>query len=68
MIDVDGNGQIQASIDGLLAYGYMNIRSLPTPVVNNLTQQLADNLIPDNSTAIRDTGTEIASFIEGYMI
>jgi hypothetical protein len=67
MMDVDGDGAISAAIDGLITYGYLNIRNLPSSVVNTLTQQLANNLIPDNSTAIRDTGAEISTFLESYI-
>ncbi len=69
MMDIDGDGAISAAIDGLLGYGYLNIRNLPSAdLVNNLTQQLADNLIPDGSNADRITGSAIASFLEGYMV
>jgi Ca2+-binding RTX toxin-like protein len=69
MMDIDGDGEILAAIDGLLAYGYLNIRDLgPQPLVETLTQQLADNLIPDDSMAIRTTGAEISAFIESYIV
>ncbi len=68
MLDIDGDGEISAAIDGLLAYGYFNIRNLPESLRDNLTQQLADNLIPPDSDAIRTTGADIANFIEGYVV
>jgi len=68
MMDVDGDGTISAAIDGLLTYGYLNIYNLPPSLVNNLTQQLADNLIPDNSGAIRTTGSEISAFLKGFIV
>ncbi len=69
MMDIDGDGAISASIDGLLAYGYFNIRNLPSQdLVNNLTQQLANNLIPDGSNADRTSGVAISNFIDSYMV
>ncbi len=67
MMDIDGNGEIQANVDGLLAYGYLNIHGIGVPdLVNNLTQQLANNLISDDN-AIRTTGIEIYDFMNQYM-
>ncbi len=69
MMDIDGDGFISAAIDGLLAYGYFNIRNLPSEdLINSLTQQLVNNLIPDGSDATRTNGSQISGFLEGYMV
>ena len=68
MMDIDGDENISASIDGLLAHGYLNIRNLPSQdLVNSSIQELANNLIPNDSGAIRTSGPDISAFIEGYI-
>ncbi len=67
LVDIDRDGEISASIDGLLLYGYLNIRGLPDFLRNNLTQQLADNLIPDDRIN-PPTGADIAEYIESYIV
>ncbi len=66
-LDIDDDGEISAGIDGLLVYGYMNVRNLPDFLRDNLTQQLADNLIPDDSDATRRSGAEIADYLEQFI-
>ncbi len=66
MLDIDGNGKIEASVDGLIGYGYMNISSLPPSLRDDLTQKLADDLISDDN-AIRTTGADISAFMSSYM-
>lgn len=57
--DVDGNGKIEANRDGLLIYGYLNVRNIPIP---SLMNQLATNLADPNGS--RNTGTAIASYLQ----
>ncbi len=63
-LDIDGEGQCSAAVDGLLFYGYLSVRNLPDPLPTQLTQQLTDNLIAPNSNTTRTKGTEIADYLE----
>ncbi len=61
-LDVDGNGIVEANRDGLLIYGYLNVRNIPVP---SLMDQLADNLAdPDG---IRNSGADIRDFLGDYL-
>lgn len=68
-LDIDGDQEISAAIDGLLTYGYLNIGGIGIPaLVYSLTQQLANSLIPRDSDATRATGEQIASYLESLII
>lgn len=66
MFDIDVTTN---EIDGLLTYGYLNIDGIGVPaLMNNLTQQLAENLIPNDSGATRTIATDIIDYFNNYMI
>jgi hypothetical protein len=60
-LDVDGDGKVNALTDGLLMFGYLNLRNIPVPGIFN---QL-NNLIQTGST--RTTGQDIANYLQNFL-
>jgi hypothetical protein len=60
MLDVDGNGIIASSSDGLMTYAYLLLKTQPQAVLDNVLQSLI------GSSAQRTTPEEIKNFLDLY--